>query len=164
MKYLFTFIFIQLVCLLHAQVVVKPQAIVSAGKSFQKTNSGITFTVGEIVVKPMANNEVVLSNGIIASAVPFLVSKIVTNQTNIHFQLFPNPANTLATFKMESTIDEPILIKVNDLQGRKIIAQNLPHSFNVYSFAVQEWTAGMYILNVYNQKGEALGFVKFQKL
>ena len=164
MRFLFTLIFIQLVCLVQAQVVVKPQAIISSGKSFQKTNAGVTFTVGEIVVKPMANNEVSLSNGVIASAMPFLVSKVVTNKTDIQFHLFPNPANTTAMFKMQSTKDEPVLIKIVDLQGKEITAQNLPHSSSTFSFAVQDWTAGMYVLNVYSQKGESLGFIKFQKL
>ena len=77
MKHCFTIIFLLFVYMLHAQVVVKPQAIVSSGKSFQKTNAGVTFTVGEIVVKPMVKNDISLSNGVIASAMPFLVSKVL---------------------------------------------------------------------------------------
>jgi len=164
MKFLFTIFFIQLCCLLQAQVVVKPQAIISSGKSFQKTNAGVTFTVGEIVVKPMKTNDVSLSNGVIASAVPFLVTKVSTNSNDFKFELFPNPSSQFATFKMETINDVAVLLKVTDLQGKQIIEQNLSHSFNTFSFAVNEWTAGLYILNVYNQKGENLGFIKFQKL
>lgn len=164
MRFLFTIVLLRLYCSINAQVVVKPQAIISTGKSFQKPNAGVTFTVGEIVVKPMVKNDVSLSNGVIASAIPFIVTAITTSTNDLKFQLFPNPSSEFATFKMEATNDVAVLLKVTDVQGKQVIEQNLPHSFNTFSFAVNEWTAGLYILNVYNQKGENLGFIKFQKL
>lgn len=164
MKFLFTLILLQLVVALQAQVVVKPQAIIACGKSFQKPTAGVTFTVGEIVVKPMKNNDVSLSNGVIASSAPFIITSVSNQTNNFKFQLFPNPTSQLATFKMDAINDIAVLLKVTDLQGKEMIEQNLPHSFTTFSFAVQNWTAGMYILNVFNQQGVNVGFVKFQKL
>ncbi|MDB5228496.1 MAG: C-terminal target protein [Bacteroidota bacterium] len=158
------FLILSILCFaLNAQVQVKPQSINAGGKSFQKVNAGVTFTVGEIIVKPMQTSDVILSNGMIASAVPFIVTKVVNNRNDFQFNLFPNPASQTATFKMESRNDLPVLLKITDIQGRVVMEQNLPHSFNEYSFSVNSWTKGMYILNVYGQQGESLGYIKFQK-
>lgn len=156
-------LFIINVVVLHAQVQVTPQAIISCGKSFQKSNVGVTFTVGEIILKPSSSNQNI-SNGLIASAISFTVTDIQTFQSEYKFQLFPNPTTHYATLQMSTTNDIPVFIKIVDMNGKQILVQNLFHSTAQYSFDLKDWSSGMYTLQIFNQTGNILQNIKFEKI
>lgn len=77
-------------------------------------------------------------------------------------RLYPNPAQEVLTVDVIPFMaQEPLLFRVFDARGRRVASGEWPDQQNTLS--LQGWTAGLYILQLYNTHGDVLYRGRFVK-
>jgi len=81
---------------------------------------------------------------------------------NIGVQLRPNPAHDYLYLDGFSSLDRWMILEIHNLNGQKIISQNLPGSIRSVGVNVERLVPGFYILTLHRRNGKPV-FLKFTK-
>ena len=132
--------------------------IVNHKSGYSINNSGGSFANG--------NNVVEYTNNIAGSEnQQWYIQKVNLIGTGINedvlmasqFELYPNPASDYVSLRFKTDYAQDITIMICDLTGnqRIINTQNIPDSGNqVITIPVSDLDAGMYFVQIFNNKGE----------
>jgi tricorn protease-like protein len=149
--------------LIHAQNI-KSQAVTSSGAIMNQSNSKISFTVGEIVVKTITDGTNSIGQGVVNSSITNIVTAIKeTDFTKIKLKVYPNPFSELVYVDITESKISNILLTVYDINGNQINSQTYNAGNNHIGINTQNWQNGNYIITISDIKGELLGSYKLLK-
>lgn len=162
MKKIVSLLFGLWACMLHAQQVT-PQVVTTSGATMVSGNTKVAFTVGEITTQTIGNGQSNLGQGVINSASNRVVTPIIEPSTSISLKAYPNPVAELMYVDVNSNEFTMFTLKVTDLAGRVISADNYSASNNHIGLSTGLWQAGTYLLSVCSNQGGVLGQYKVVK-
>jgi TonB-dependent SusC/RagA subfamily outer membrane receptor len=95
------------------------------------------------------------------SLIRIIAADSLTVKANESFKTYPNPAQRGQTFTIETLSDnnKTLQVKITDLSGKQLVSQSQQAIKGTSRFTINtdtRWTAGIYIVQVQDEKGKLL--------
>ncbi|MBK9730653.1 MAG: T9SS type A sorting domain-containing protein [Chitinophagaceae bacterium] len=71
-----------------------------------------------------------------------------SNETDLHFSLYPNPAATFINIMCPETFQVNTFIIIEDLSGRRLKREQLTAELNVKQISIENLSAGLYLVKI----------------
>ena len=143
---------------------IKSSVVTTSGASMNQSNTKISFTVGEIVVKTVTDGTNSIGQGVVNSSITNIVTAIKeTDFTKIKLKVYPNPFSELVYVDITESKISNILLTVYDINGNQINSETYNAGNNHIGINTQNWQNGNYIITISDIKGELLGSYKLLK-
>lgn len=141
-----------------------PTVLSAGGGSSRSGGISLAWTLGESWVEPLKNTGQFYTQGFHQPILRVKAIRQVTNNEAMPYQVAvaPNPVRAQLTVSFESSTSENVLITVNDLLGRPL-ASKRGMSTGETQVDMSAYLAGVYLLNVYNIKGQLVRTFKIVK-
>jgi hypothetical protein len=157
-KIFFLFCIIQL----NAQSL-KPYVISNASTIFSDNQSKINFSLGEIgVFKLTDENGYSLGGGFINSYVEILNIEEPLKEI-IDVVIFPNPSYEIINLHIKETKLENFIIEIFDPQGKKHLSNKYTGKLHDFSINISNFSTGTYLLKLLSLESKTLGIYKIIK-
>jgi hypothetical protein len=159
MKYLIfgvLFMFLRLSC--GAQSV--QGVITSAGGQSVVDDLSLNWTLGETITPTFISGSLILTHGLQQQLILTTVEeKFILPGT---VKVFPNPAGEYLNIKLETPVDDEIVLYLLDDQGRQIKREIIGSSVSEKQISLQDIPAGLYYIQL--TRGKLVNVYKVIKL
>ncbi|MBN2761466.1 MAG: T9SS type A sorting domain-containing protein, partial [Bacteroidales bacterium] len=123
------------------------EVIATAGNTNTSGSKSIDWTLGEVIIETLADNDAMLTQGfhqpvLIISAVQEL------EMPDMEITVFPNPVSDRVTIKTENMIQDKFSYTLTDMNG-KILKQEKMHSQEV-EIPFVDYAPSVYYLIIHN--------------
>ncbi|MEP7321784.1 MAG: T9SS type A sorting domain-containing protein [Saprospiraceae bacterium] len=144
------------------QNIKSPSVIAAAGEISRSRDMMVEWTLGEIFVESILDHTINLTQGYHQ---PMLLVKELSkpNASAYEIRVFPNPVQDLLRVIIQSSIQDALILKINDITGRTVLIQDAPGGSNEIQLKTRNLPEGMYILSVVNRKGYRIDSFKLIK-
>jgi hypothetical protein len=143
---------------------IAPQSVNSGGTKMTQANGSLSFTVGELVVLNLTDNQGnTLGGGFTAGATLTTASIQETDAAVLDLKVYPNPTSELVNILINhSTIDQ-VVVTITDLQGKEVYNGKYAGISNVIGINTASYATGTYVLSIQNNNSQVLGTYKIIK-
>jgi hypothetical protein len=145
---------------------ITPQSVNSVGAKMSQSNSSLSFTVGELVVKSQTDaNGNTLGSGFTNSATgsSTVLSVNTPDKTILNVSVYPNPTTDLLTIDVAATTLNHLVIEIADLQGKTLISSQYAGVSAKIGINTASYATGTYLLMLKNENGKQLGAYRIIK-
>lgn len=143
-------IILSLFCLfplaMHAQVLER-QVIGSAGFNTVTPNIQLNYTVGQTSTHTYAENAFVLCEGF-QQGNTNSVGITEAKKNPIEISLFPNPANTFISFRIQSSDITELSYRIVDMTGKTVYQKSKFSYTQVETIPTAQFASGMYVIHI----------------
>lgn len=71
-----------------------------------------------------------------------------SDRTDLHFSLYPNPAEKFISILCPETFQINTFIIIEDLSGRRLKREQLPAELNIKQISIENLSAGLYLVKI----------------
>lgn len=137
---------------------ISPQSLNSAGTKMTQANGSISFTVGELVVLSLEDNQGnTLNGGFNTNAVLTTLSIQEADISIMSVSIFPNPSSNFISIVIKEVHIDEFNLDVKDLKGKLILSEKHSGVSSNIGINATSWDSGSYILTLYKLNGELIG-------
>lgn len=138
-------LFILLSGFLQAQQV-SPNVINATGTSFQNSQMGLTFNVGELAVTKISSSGNIITQGFLQPlSNPILIKE---NENSNNYIVFPNPSNNQITIRSSNNLEGKLKVKIVDAIGKTVLNEELITN----TISLDNYPNGVYQLIITDEK------------
>jgi len=161
MKRLFTFICFCFLASADAQQL-SPEVIASAGDYFEQNNGSLSWTLGEIAIETLNEENAILTQGFQQSNFTMVTLREIENDYEI--RLFPNPTRDILSITFDNfSTQSNMELCLMDLQGKVIWTEKIDISKNK-NFDIAHLAAGMYLVRLTDTSRNIIKTFKINKI
>ncbi|MCB9033297.1 MAG: T9SS type A sorting domain-containing protein [Chitinophagales bacterium] len=138
------------------------EVIATTGNHYSNTNYSMSFTIGEPIITTYTTSNIIMTQGFHQTKLTDIASFIKNFYSDATISVFPNPAVNSVQINLKS--DKLIQYKTNvyDISG-KLIYQTALLNATQQQIEVSHWSVGTYIIQVVDDKNQALATAKIIK-
>lgn len=135
----------------------------SCGNHYSNANYSMSFTIGEPIISTYIANGTIMTQGFHQTKLTDVASFIKNFYTEATIAVFPNPAVNSIQIDLKSTNAINYRTNIFDINGQ-LIYQSTLTSIPQQQIAVSHWSVGTYIIQVVDDKNQALATAKIIKM
>jgi len=146
---------------------VSREVLSSGGESTGTSSLMVNYTIGEAFVQSTSTSQLTITEGFqqgyaAKSDTGEGETGIAEKIASLTLGAFPNPTGDALTVTVEGN-DQPLTMHCKNALGQVLHRSTLDVN-GTSSVMVSPWSAGIYLIEVYNQEGSLVDALKFQKL
>jgi hypothetical protein len=126
------------------------QVISTAGDYASTADASISWTIGEPVTETFTSNNYILLQGFQQGG-EYIISPPDGNEKglqDIHFQIYPNPAEDLLIIELKDKPKEHFTVKLFSISGKLILTQPIEPYSNLNYINLSKIQSGTYIIKI----------------
>ena len=143
---------------------IAPQSVNSSGTKMSQINGSLSFTVGELVVLNLTDNQGnTIGGGFSAGATLTTLSIKETDAAVLDVSVFPIPTSDLVNIRLNHSSIEQVVVSITDLQGKEVYYGLYAGISNTIGINTTAYAPGTYVLSLKNKNNQVLGTYKIIK-
>ncbi|MBC7864735.1 MAG: T9SS type A sorting domain-containing protein [Bacteroidia bacterium] len=145
---------------IFCQSTTSPEVIASSGDYNSGPSASLSWTLGEIVTETVGNGANTLTQGF---QQPFLQNTTgIINLSTQAVSVFPNPVSDELFITLPKESEFSVFI-IKDLSGKEIHTEKIMPGFILQKVEMQNYTAGIYFIQILSSTGKSNSIFKIIK-
>jgi hypothetical protein len=137
---------------------IAPQSINSGGTKMTQANGSLGFTVGELVVQTLTDNQGnTLGGGFTSGATLTTLNNQEVDAALLDVKVYPNPTTELIHIQINHTSIDYVVVSITDIQGKEVYSGKYAGIANTIGINTITYSTGTYILALKNINNKVLG-------
>jgi hypothetical protein len=144
---------------------ITPQVVTAVGATLNQGDNQLTFTIGEIAVKSISDNNNSIGQGFINSAATTTILSIQSNPAAFtSINAYPNPFNTFITLDIVKCKSPLIHVLIYNSSGALVSTDKyLTNSNTTFNISTVSWVPDTYVLKIQDEFGNIICIYKIIK-
>ncbi len=131
------------------------QNTVSGGGVYNNANGSVTFSLGQIDYRSQTSNGGTITQGL-QQPYEIFTTGILSNQKQLNFSVFPNPATDRITIESSEPLVYEIHFELFDVKGKMLEKSKITQQSS--SLDLSQFAVGIYFLTIRNNKSAIKNF------
>ncbi len=157
---------IGLITLIHAQQT--EQAVIAPAGSVDEIHTiSIEWTLGELAVQTLTNQNIMLTEGFHQpwlQVEEIIIPPQIVLDKQVQVSVFPNPVQFKLNIKIEADLEGKARLSLKTIEGQLMKSETIDFDSKVHEWDIINYPAGFYVLTLHNHKGELLKSFKITKI
>jgi PKD repeat protein/predicted secreted protein len=140
-----------------------PEVVATAGDYFTGSSAALGWTIGEVLIETGTGTSNIITQGF--HQADYQITTLVSETSDDYLiNVYPNPASDNITVEIISRAEDNLKLKLYDAQGKLLVNEKIKAEEKTKILDLQNFSKGMYILNVYTTHGKLVKSYKIEKI